>query len=520
MKKNKAKTIPEPGNGAKRPFFLRMLDYVEIVGNKLPHPATLFAGLALLVVLISWIAHLAGTTAQHPVDGQSIYAKSLLSGEGLRWMYENILQNFLKFPPLGYVLVVMVGIGAAEGSGLFSTMIRALVLGAPKRLITAAIVLAGVVSGLAVEAGYVILIPLGAMIFHALGRHPMAGLAAAFTGVSGGFGANFFIGSIDPILAGISESAAQMIIPDIVVNPAVNYYFMIASSFVVLIAGTWVTEKIVEPRLGPYNGTAERMPIEQLTPAEKKGLRNAGWALLVTLALLALTVIPENGLFRDPESGSVLHSPFFRGIIIGILLMFFFPALAYGITVGTVRNDKDVAHHIGKSMSTMGGYIVLVFFAAQFVYFFNYSNLGIIFAIKGANTLQSVGLTGIPLIVGFVILSAFINMFMGSASAKWAIMAPVFIPMLMLIDPPYHPGLTQAAFRIGDSLTNLITPMMSYFALIVTFAEKYDKRYGIGTIISTMLPYTLILGIIWIALLVVWMMLGIPLGPDGPLYIP
>jgi aminobenzoyl-glutamate transport protein len=200
--------------------------------------------------------------------------------------------------------------------------------------------------------------------------------------------------------------------------------------------------------------------------------------------------------------------------------MFFFPALAYGITVGSIRNDKDVAHHIGKSMSTMGGYIVLVFFAAQFVYFFNYSNLGIIFAIKGANTLQSIGLTGIPLIVGFVILSAFINMFMGSASAKWAIMAPVFIPMLMLIDPPYHPGLTQAAFRIGDSLTNLITPMMSYFALIVTFAEKYDKRYGIGTIISTMLPYTLILGIIWIALLVVWMLFGLPLGPDGPLYIP
>jgi len=299
----------------------------------------------------------------------------------------------------------------------------------------------------------------------------------------------------------------------------VNYYFMIASSFVVLIAGTWVTEKIVEPRLGPYKGTAERMPIEQLTKKEKKGLRYAGLTLLATLALLALTVIPENGLFRDPESGSVLHSPFFRGIIIGILLMFFFPALAYGITVGTIRNDKDVAHHIGKSMSTMGGYIVLVFFAAQFVYFFNYSNLGIIFAIKGANTLQSVGLTGIPLIVGFVILSAFINMFMGSASAKWAIMAPVFIPMLMLIDPPYHPGLTQAAFRIGDSLTNLITPMMSYFALIVTFAEKYDKRYGIGTIISTMLPYTIIMGIAWIILLVIWMLLGIPLGPDGPLYI-
>jgi aminobenzoyl-glutamate transport protein len=255
------KTSPEQANGAKRPLFLRMLDYVEIIGNKLPHPATLFAGLALLVVIISWLGYMAGTSAQHPVGGETIYTKSLLSADGIRWMYENILHNFLRFPPLGYVLVVMVGIGAAEGSGLFSAMIRAMVLGAPKRMITAAIVLAGIISGLAVEAGYVILIPLGAMIFHALGRHPMAGLAAAFTGVSGGFGANFFIGSIDPILAGISESAAQMIIPDMVVNPAVNYYFMIASSFVVLIAGTWVTEKIVEPRLGPYKGTAERMPI-------------------------------------------------------------------------------------------------------------------------------------------------------------------------------------------------------------------------------------------------------------------
>lgn len=506
-------------NGQERPLFLRMLDKVEIIGNKLPHPASLFAGLALLVVILSWIAHLAGTAAPHPVDGHIIHSRNLLSADGIRWIYENIIHNFLKFPPLGYVLVVMIGIGVAEGSGLFETMIRALVLGAPRKLITGAIVLAGIVSHLAAEAGYVILIPLGAMIFHALGRHPMAGLAAAFVGVSGGFGASFFIGSIDPILAGISESAAQMIDPEMIVNPAVNYYFMFASCFVVLFAGVWVTEKIVEPRLGKYEGDAEKLPIGHLSNTERKGLRNAGWALLATIILLAVTVIPENGLLRDPETGSVLHSPFFKGIIIGILLLFFFPGLAYGITVGTIKNDKDVARHLSKSMGTMGGYIVLVFFAAQFVYFFNYSNLGIIFAIKGANTLQSIGLTGIPLIIGFVLLSGFINMFMGSASAKWAIMAPVFIPMLMLIDPAYHPGLTQAAFRIGDSFTNLITPMMSYFALIVTFAEKYDKRNGIGTIISTMLPYSIVLGIAWTAFLVLWMLTGLPLGPDGPIYL-
>ncbi len=501
-------------------IFARSLDYVEIIGNKLPHPATLFALLALIVVLLSWLAHLVGAQAVHPVGGHIIEAKNLISGEGIRWMYTNLIENFLKFPPLGYVLVVMIGIGVAEGSGLFTTLIRSLVLSAPSKLITGAIVLAGILSHLASEAGYVILIPLGAMIFHALGRHPMAGLAAAFCGVSGGFGSNFFIGSIDPILAGISESAAQMIMPDMTVNPAVNYYFMFVSSFLVVIVGTWVTEKIVEPRLGKYDGPAEKLPIVQLSTAEKKGLRWAGYALLITLVGLAFTVIPENGIFRDPETGSVLHSPFFDGIIIAILLMFFIPGLVYGLVVKSIKSDKDVAKYLGKSMSDMGGYIVLVFFAAQFVYFFNYSNLGIIFAIKGAHTLQTIGLTGPALIVAFVLLSALINMFMGSASAKWAIMAPVFIPMLMLIDPPYHPGLTQAAFRIGDSVTNLITPMMSYFALIVTFAQKYDEKYGIGTIISTMIPYTVFLLISWVVLLIIWMLIGIPLGPDGPLYIP
>jgi aminobenzoyl-glutamate transport protein len=499
--------------------FSKSLDYIEVIGNRLPHPATIFALLAVLVILLSAFTHLAGTTAVHPVDGSIVGVNSLLSADGIRWMYTNLLANFLRFPPLGYVLVVMIGIGLAEGSGLFAVMIRSLVLNAPPRLITYAIVLAGIVSGLAVEAGYVILIPLGAMLFHALGRHPMAGLAAAFCGVSGGFGANFLIGSVDPILAGISTSAAQLIIEDIVINPAVNYYFMIASSFVVLFVGAWVTDRIVEPRLGKYEGLTEKFTIENLSVKEYRGLKWAGIAVLVFTFLMGLTVVPENGLLRDPETGSVLHSPFFDGIIIAILLFFFIPALVYGAIVGTIKNDKDLMKHIIKSMSGMGSYIVLVFFAAQFVYFFNYSNLGLITAIKGASGLVEIGFTGPLLIVAFVLLSAFINLFMGSASAKWAIIAPIFIPMLMLLDNPYHPGITQAAFRIGDSLTNLVTPMMSYFALIVTFAQKYDEKYGIGTIISTMLPYTIMLTIFWTLLLVVWMYTGLPLGPGGPIFL-
>ncbi len=498
-------------------IFNKSLDYIEIIGNKLPHPATLFGILALIVVAFSWLGDLLVWQAAHPADGSIIKVKSLLDGEGLRWIYTNVTHNFVNFPPLGYVLAVMIGIGVAEGSGLFTSMIRSLVLNAPRKLITGTIVFAGIVSHLASEAGYVILIPLGALIFHALGRHPMAGLAAAFCGVSGGFGANFLIGSVDPILAGLSQSAAQIIDPNITINAAVNFYFMFASAFLIVVVGTWVTEKIVEPRLKKYEGNAEKIAIEEMTQIEKKGLRWAGISLLVVIALLAFTIIPENGLFRNPETGEILHSPFFDGIITGILVFFLVPGLVYGIVVKSIRSDKDMMKHIIKSMGTMATYIVLVFFAAQFVYFFRYSNLGLILAIEGAQFLKNIGLTGIPLIVMFVLLAAFINMFMGSASAKWAIMAPVFIPMFMLLG--YHPALTQAAFRIGDSVTNLITPMMSYFALIVAFAQKYNEKYGIGTIISTMIPYTILFTIFWTLLLVIWMWLGLPTGPDGPLFL-
>jgi len=498
--------------------FARSLDVVERVGNALPHPASLFAILAALVALASWMGAALDLSAIHPADHSVIVPKSLLSGEGFRWVYSNVTTNFVDFPPLGFVLAAMIGIGVAEGSGLISALIRALVLTAPKRLITASVVLAGVMSHLASEAGYVVLIPLGAIIFHALGRHPMAGLAAAFSGVSGGFGANFLIGSVDPILAGLTQSAAQIIDPSMKINAAVNLYFMFTSAILIVILGTLVTEKIVEPRLGRYTGTLDKLSLDQVSPLEKRGLQWAGIMLVVIVAALAISVIPENGLLRNPETGEVLHSPFFDGLITGILLFFLVPGLAYGIVTRSIRTDKEVVSFMTKSMSGLAAYIVLVFFAAQFVYFFRYSNLGLILAIHGADFLRSVGLTGIPLILSFVIFSAFINMFMGSASAKWAILAPVFVPMFMILG--YHPALTQAAFRIGDSVTNVITPMMSYFALIVTFSQKYDEKYGIGTIISTMIPYTVIFWLFWSLLLMGWMLLGFPVGPDGPLYMP
>lgn len=501
----------------KKSRFASVLDGIERAGNKLPHPATLFLMMALLVGIVSWIASLCDLSAVHPATGEVIEARNLFSAEGIRWIYTNVEHNFVKFPPLGLVLVIMIGIGVAEGSGLFTVLVRQLVLGAPKKVVTAAIIVAGIFSHLASEVGYVILIPLGAMIFHALGRNPMAGFAAAFCGVSAGFGSNFLIGSVDPILAGLSTSAAQIIDPEMHINPMVNYFFMVVSAIMVVIVGTWITEKVIEPRLGAYTGNTQPLEVEEISPVEKKGLRWAGIMTLLFCALMAWTVIPENGLLRDPETGGVLKSPFFSGIVVGLMLLFFVPGLTYGIIVGTIKNDKDVMKHMTSSMKGLGGYIVLVFFAAQFIYWFNYSNLGLILAIDGAEFLKSVGFTGIPLIISFVVLSAFLNLFMGSASAKWAILAPVFVPMFMLLD--FHPGLTQAAFRVGDSVTNVITPMMSYFALIVTYAQKYDEKYGIGTIISLMIPYTVFFLLVWIVILVAWVLLGLPLGFDGPLYL-
>ncbi len=385
-------------------IFYKSLDVIEIFGNKLPHPATLFGLIALSVGVFSWIGDFFDWSAKHPVDGSTIDVKNLFNGDGIRWLYTNVTHNFVNFPPLGYVLAVMIGIGVAEGSGLFTTLIRALVLSAPKRLITFALVFTGILSHIASEAGYVILIPFGAMLFHAIGRHPIAGLAAAFCGVSGGFGANFLISSVDPILAGLSQSAAQILDSEIKINPAVNFYFMFASAILITILGTLITEKIVESRLKSYESTTKKVEIEKLTEIEKRGLKWAGLSALVIIVLLILTIVPENGIFRNPETKEILHSPFFDGIITGILLFFFVPGLVYGIVVKSIKNDSDLMKHIIKSMGTLSTYIVLVFFAAQFVYFFRYSNLGLIIAIKGAEFLRNIELTGITLIIAFVFL--------------------------------------------------------------------------------------------------------------------
>ncbi len=494
----------------------RLLSVIEKIGNALPHPATLFAIFALLIILISGVTSLLDIAVEHPATGEIIEPVNLLSREGLHRILTEMVDNFTGFAPLGVVLVAMLGIGIAEGSGLIGAFLRLLVLSAPKRLLTFVIVLSGILSNTASEVGYVLLVPLSAIIFLAVGRHPLAGMAAAFAGVSGGYSANLLLGTIDPLLAGLSQEAAQIIQPDYRVNAAANYYFMFISTFFIAAAGTWVTEKIVIPRLGKYKGEKQE-DLKTLSHEEKRGLKYAAVTALILTVLSLWGLLPSNGFLRDPETGSILTSPFLNGIVAIIFLVAGLMGIAYGIGAGTLKNDSDVMRGMGKSMETLGIYIVLVFFAAQFVAYFKWTNLGLIFAIEGARVLQASGLGLIPLMIAFIFLSAMINLFMGSASAKWTIMAPVFIPMFMLLG--YSPELTQVVYRIGDSVTNIISPMMSYFALIVAFFQGYDKNAGIGTLIATMLPYTFVFLILWTVMLVIWITFGIPIGPNAPITI-
>jgi aminobenzoyl-glutamate transport protein len=502
----------------KKSLFYRALDVIEVVGNTLPHPATLFAALALVVALLSGLFDLVHVAVRHPGTGEIVRAVSLLNGDGLRRIVTNLVRNFTNFAPLGTVLVALLGIGIAEASGLINAGLRALVLSAPRKLLTMVVVFAGIMSNAASEAGYVILIPLAAVLFQAFGRHPMAGLAAAFAGVSAGYSANLLLGTVDPLLAGLSTESAHIIDPTYSVNPAANYYFMVASTFLLTVAGTWVTEKIVEPRLMKLGSIGvQQEEVVPLSATEKKGMLAAGISILLFGGLLLWAVVPEQGVLRDPKTFSVLDSPFLHGIVAIIFVGALIPGVVYGFVTGSFRNDADVIGGMGKAMSTLGTYIVLVFFAAQFVAFFSWTNIGLIIAIEGAELLRSIGLVGIPLILSFVLVSAFLNLFMGSASAKWAVMAPVFVPMLMLLG--YTPELTQAAYRIGDSTTNIVTPMMSYFALIVAFAQKHKPDAGIGTIIATMVPYTVVFLIAWSVLLVVWIVFDIPVGPGAGLHL-
>lgn len=515
--------------------FARFLAVVEWLGNLLPHPVTLFALFALGVVVISGIAAAFGLAVEDPrpgADGAMLTVRSLVNGDGVRWMSQSLVTNFTGFVPLGTVLVALLGVGVAERSGLLTTAVRTLVLWAPKNLVTAVIVFAGVISNTASEMGYVVLIPLAMAIYYSLGRHPLAGMAAAFAGVSGGYSANLLIGTVDPLLAGITEEAARILDPAYEVHPAVNWYFMIASTFFITAAGWFVSAKIVEPRLGAYDPShasedlSGQASMERVTRLEIKGLIYAGLSCLFVVAGIVYVAgpfqppgwIPGWGVLRNPDpivTGPESFRPLLRSVVTMILIFFVVPGFVYGRVVGTMRNDRDVIDAMAGAMRSMGLYIVLVFFAAQFVAYFNYSGLGQILAVLGADALVAMNLDNPLVFIPFILMCCFVNLMLGSASAQWAVTAPIFVPMLMAIG--YSPEVIQAAYRIGDSTTNIITPMMSYFGLILAVATRYEKNLGIGTMVATMLPYSIVFLIGWMALFYWWVFgLGLPVGPGAP----
>ncbi len=560
----------------KKGIFDRFLSLIEWMGNLLPHPVMLFFWLCVVVVILGAVGATYGWSLADPrpdgttgkaVDGM-VRAKSLLSDEGLRWITTSLVKNFVNFAPLGTVLVALLGVGIAEHSGLISAAIRFLILRAPKNLVTMVLVFAGVLSNVASEIGYVVIIPMGAAIYYSLNRHPLAGLAAAFAGVSGGYSANLLLGTIDPLLSGLTEKAASSIDASYKVNPACNYYFLFASTFMVMAVGTWISLYIIEPRLKTYRAenatdTLDNQHANELTRSELRGLGAAGLTVILVGGLLVyLCVTPQQwdgllkskqevaaaessmepgvgtstqpaspsdaanvsaswpymGVLGKPASGQK-NAAFLEGVVALVFAGFLIPGIVYGVVTGSIKKDTDVINSMSKSMSSMGSYIVLVFFAAQFVEFFNWTNLGLLLAIQGSDFIRMMKLDNPAIFLLFIGLSAILNLLIGSASAKWAFMAPVFVPMLMGIG--YSPELIQLAYRIGDSCTNVISPMMSYFGMIYVFGLRYDKDFKLGTLMSLMMPYAMIFLFVWTVFFYLWIfLLGLPIGPDSPLTYP
>ncbi|WP_347563777.1 AbgT family transporter [Clostridium sp. 1001271st1 H5] len=509
--------------GQKKGVVLNALDTVERVGNRLPDPAVIFLILTGLVILLSALCGFLGLSVTYDfldrtngeITEKTVEAVSLLAPDSIRYMVTAVVSNFTGFFALGTVFTIMIGVGVADGTGFMSALLRRVAASTPKPLATAVVVFLGIMSNIASSTGYVVLVPLGAVLFMAFGRHPAAGLAAAFAGVSGGWSANLLIGTNDPMFAGMSTQAARMIDPVYTVLPVCNWYFMVASTVLITVLGTLVTDRLVEPRLGPWV-PEETGNVEDIGENEKRGMAWAGITALVYGVFIAVLAVPSGGLLRDPVNHSFLNSPFMDSIIFFMMLLFLLPGLAYGIGAGTVKNSRDAVALMNHSISGLAGFMVLIFFASQFTACFNYSNLGTIISVKGAGFLQSVGFTGLPLVICFIVLTAGINIFIAVDSAKWAIMAPVFVPMFMRLG--LSPELTQAAYRIGDSSTNIIAPLMPFFVLTVAFFQKYDKEAGIGSVISTMLPYSGAFLLGWIAMFSVWYMSGLPLGPGSPLF--
>lgn len=501
-----------------------ILGFIEKFGNKLPNPTMLFVYLSVITILLSFVLERLGVGVSYQAikDGQisqlSANVVNLLSADSIRTFVSSVLKNFTGFYPLGVVFAIILGIGVADKAGLLSALVKKITLKSSKKWVTPIVIFLGVMSNVASSVGYVVLIPLGAILFAGFGRHPIVGLAAAFAGVSGGWSANLLIGTNDPMFAAFSTQAASVLNPDYVVLATANWYFMIASTFLIVIVGSFVTDRIVEPRLGKFSfeGALNLDERDEISAEQRRGLKFALIASVVFAILLLAALLPSNSLFGAKEGESFTKSVFMHSIIIFMMLFFIVAGAAYGAGAGTIKNSGDSVKFMEQAVTELSGFLVLIFFAAQFTYLFNASNIGLVLSIKGSVFLKDIGLTGLSLIIVFIVVIAFINLFIAVDSAKWAMMAPIFVPMFMNLG--LSPELTQAAFRIGDSTTNIITPLMPFFVLIVAFMQRYDKGLKIGSVVSIMLPYTVAFLISWAALISVWYVFDLPLGPGAVIH--
>ncbi|MEB8123448.1 AbgT family transporter [Staphylococcus succinus] len=505
---------------AKISFINKFLNIVEKVGNRLPDPSILFFLMCLGLAILTWLVSLFHITVKHPGTGDTITIKSILSKDGLAMILNDAIKNFSEFPALGLVLAVMLGIGVAEKTGYFDKLMVQVVHKTPQKIIIPVIIIIGILGNAAGDAAPIVLPPLTAMVFIKLGYHPIAGLAMAYAAAIGGFSANFMIGMSDALLYSFTEPAAKIVSDDVHINVAMNWYFIAASVIVLLPAVYWVTMRFVIPRLGKFDASQSDIQVNDansgLTPQENRAVFWANISFFVVIALIIICSIPQNSFLRNAKTGSLLNdAPIINGVGLLILILFLVPGLVYGVMMKKFRSTKDLGKMLADSMSSMGSFIVIVFFAAQLLAFLQWSNLGIIVAVKGAALLQDQN--GVVLILGIILLSAMINLLIGSASAKWGILAPIFVPMLMIVG--FHPAFTQMLYRIGDSISNPITPMMPYLPLLLSYAQKYDNNMKLGSLLSSLMPYTIILSIVWPLFMIIWYLLGWPLGPGGPLMI-
>jgi aminobenzoyl-glutamate transport protein len=497
----------------------RVLDVVEVAGNRVPHPVVIFLGLIAIVLVLSHLLYLVGASVTYQVVnpetdeiGQATTAaKSLLTVDGIRFMFTSVVQNFMNFNAVGVIIVAMVGVGVAEEAGLVRALIRKLVVVSPSWALTYILVFIGIVSSIAADAGYLVLIPLAAAAFISVGRHPLAGLAASFAGVAAAFGVNVLIKPLDGILVGITNDAIHLIDPSTSIDLASNLWFSIASVIMLTLVISLITERMIEPRLGRYEGEHAAEGGAEISQEESRGLRYANWALLGTIAVFALLTLPPGAPLRNPETGAIVgDSPFMNSLIVVIAALFMAMGVGYGLGAKTMRSSLDVINAITKTIAGLSGLIFLLLVISQFLAYFNYSNMATIAAVKLADALEKANLGGLALLLGFVMAVFALDLIITGAIPKWAIFAPLFVPLLMKLK--VEPAAVLAAYRVGDSPMNAITPLNAYFAVIVAFAQRYQKDAGVGTVVALMLPYVAIICVVWTLLLAVWYVLGIPWG--------